>query len=542
MLKTKIKQDRFYLIVLFGVMVVALIFYSYLPTSALFIFNSPDETANFFATESFSLYNSLGRQESLNDTVPGLVHPRSIVVRESYLLPVSFWGLPVIYGLAAKIIGLGFTPFIVPIFSACTILIFYLLLKKIFSSEIAFWSSLGLAWLPPYLYFSNRGFFHNVLFFDLLVLALVVMTWRPVEALGKYVLAKKKWIYAFGDDIWSSVCLGLAFWVRPAELIWVLPVLLAAALVWRKQLKKKNVIVGVVVFLAFLVAFLIVNRNLYGAWLGSGYLLARGKDIVSGGAALLAGESLLPFGLHPRLILGNIWHYFFGLWPALAWFYVIGAVFFAFRIYLRDLSRPEKFYFLSWLGTGAVLFTYYGSGVFNDSAEPGAVTPAISYFRYWLPVYAFGLPIALGWLLSALKIFSDLVGKITMTAVLTVYALISVLLVFETPGDGLLAVHREIISYRNIIAKAEALIPPGSLIIVHRADKIFFPQWPVALYDDSDAFFDNIAKLRAVRPVYYFRPGPTPQEQFDIRQKFAERNLSLKRLDIFGKDVLYEIK
>jgi hypothetical protein len=540
--KARVKNETWYAIVLTGLVFLSLFLYSYLPTSSLFIFNSPDETANFFAAESINLYNSLGRPESLNDITPGLIHPRSIVVRGEYLLPVSFWGLPVIYGLISKIIGLGMTPFIIPVFSALTVLLFYLLVKKIFDAETGFWSAVALAFLPPFLYFSNRGFFHNVLFFDLLVLALVILLFRPVAALGKYA-GKKKWLYTFGDDIWSAFLVGLAFWVRPVEFIWALPVLAAAAVVFRKQIKKKNLILASCIFAAFVIIFFIVNRNLYGAWLGSGYLLARGKNLVEGAVASMAArESLLPFGFHPRLILANVWNYFLGLFPALGWSYVIGAGFFAFRIYLRDLTKPQKFYFLAWAAAAAFLFAYYGSGVFNDSAEPGAVTPAISYFRYWLPVFAFGLPVALGWILSALKIFSEKFGKIVMTAVLAVYALISVLIVFMTPGDGLVDVQQEILSYRNIIAQAEAIIPPGALILVHKADKIFFPQWPVALFDPSDEFYDNIVKLTAERKVYYFRPGPTPQQQFDIRNKLGERNLSLKRVEIFGKNVLYEIK
>lgn len=540
--RARIKNETWYVITLTGLVFLSLFLYSYLPTSSLFIFNSPDETANFFATESFDLYSSLGRPESLNDAAPGLIHPRSIVARGDYLLPVSFWGLPVIYGLISKAIGLGMTPFIIPVFSALTVFLFYFFIKKIFDAETGFWSSVALAFLPPFLYFSNRGFFHNILFFDLLVLALVVLLYRPVEFLGKYA-GKKKWLYTFGDDIWSPILLGLAFWVRPVEFIWVLPILVGAAIVFRKQLKRDNLILASCIFAAFVIVFFVANKNLYGAWLGSGYLLARGKNLADGAAAATAArESLLPFGFHPRQILANIWNYFLGLFPALGWSYVLGAGFFAFRIYLRDLTRRENFYFFAWAAASAFLFAYYGSGVFNDSATPGAVTPAISYFRYWLPVFAFGLPMALGWILSALKIFSEKFGKIVMSAVLGIYALISVLIVFMAPGDGLVDVQKEIFSYRDIIAQAEAIIPPGALVLVHKADKVFFPQWPVALFDDSDEFYDSIAKLRAERRVYYFRPGPTPKEQLDIRNKFGERNLNMKRVEIFGKNVLYEIK
>ncbi|MEK7211854.1 MAG: hypothetical protein AAB731_04430, partial [Patescibacteria group bacterium] len=286
--------------------------------------------------------------------------------------------------------------------------------------------------------------------------------------------------------------------------------------------------------------FFFINKTLYGSWLGSGYLSARGADAAAAGAAIQ--ESLLPFGFNLLIILRNIWRYFFGLFPALGIAYVVGAFYFGLKVYLKDATRAEKLYFGGWLWASFALFIYYGSGVFLDTPDREMFSPATSYFRYWLPIYVFGLPLALGWVVSAFKIFSKNFAKVVMPAIFLFYAVNSFVIVFFTPGDGLVDVNREIFSYRDIIAQTEALVPPGSVIIVHKADKIFFPQWPVALYDDTDNFYDTIAKVRKEKQVFYFRPGPTPKEQFHIYYKFAERNLAMKRVVIMGKNVLYEIK
>ena len=116
-----VKSENAYLLIILCAAALSIFLYTYLPTSALFIFNSPDETANFFATESFNFYNSFGRPEPLNDIAGGLIHPRSIVARGDYLLPVSFIGLPLIYGALSKVTGLGLVPFFVPFFSSAIV-------------------------------------------------------------------------------------------------------------------------------------------------------------------------------------------------------------------------------------------------------------------------------------------------------------------------------------------------------------------------------------------------------------------------------------
>jgi hypothetical protein len=533
-----IKTNNLYFLIICGVAALSALLYAYLPTSSLFIFNSPDETANFFATESFYLYNSFGRPEPLNDIADNLIHPRSIIVSDGFLFPVSFLGLPLIYGFAAKIFGLGIVPFIIPIFSSFFVILFYFILKRIFNAESAFWSALFLAPLPPFLYFSNRGLFHNILFFDLLILFLAVAVFQPIKYLGAQA-GKKKWLYEFGDEIWGAVILGFAFLTRPPEFLWLLPILAALGIIFYKNIRRKQFFVGLAILGFFAVIFLVINKTLYGGLVGSGYLVARGAE---GGVISAIRSSLLPFGFNLRVVAANIWHYFFGLFPVFGAAYALGAVFFLLKIYLKDFTRPGKIYFLSWVWLSVFLFIYYGSGRFQDTPDPGMITPAVSYYRYWLPIYVFGLPIALNWIIFGVKIFSRVASSIVLSVLFLVYAVVSFMIVFMTPGDGLFDVRREILSYRDIIAQSEALIPQGSLIIVYKADKIFFPQWPVALFDDSDKFYDAIVRVRKERQVFYFRPGPTPKEKFYIYNKLAERNLVLTRVAIMGKNVLYEIR
>src|SRR3972149_1384438 len=65
------------------------------------LFNSPDELANhFFATE-FASTGRLFVFEPLNIDLGDALHPRSMVSASGRIMPISFLGMPVIYGILA---------------------------------------------------------------------------------------------------------------------------------------------------------------------------------------------------------------------------------------------------------------------------------------------------------------------------------------------------------------------------------------------------------------------------------------------------------
>ncbi|MDD4695574.1 MAG: hypothetical protein PHW42_03990, partial [Patescibacteria group bacterium] len=94
-------------------------FYNYLNIengSQPLIFNSPDETSNYYFTEHFSKNLNFKEYNSYL-SISNDIHPRSIKVSGNYIMPSSFIGLPMIYGFISKFTGIWTIPYMTPIFA-----------------------------------------------------------------------------------------------------------------------------------------------------------------------------------------------------------------------------------------------------------------------------------------------------------------------------------------------------------------------------------------------------------------------------------------
>src|SRR3989344_5323920 len=113
----------------------------WLPATTAEIFNSPDEMANFYFAKEVARHNTLTVREPLNDVLEDHLYPRSILAKNGTLRPISFVGLPRIYGLLAKIFTTASIRFFTGLFAVAGGLFFYFLLRRRFN---IFWSRLGL--------------------------------------------------------------------------------------------------------------------------------------------------------------------------------------------------------------------------------------------------------------------------------------------------------------------------------------------------------------------------------------------------------------
>ncbi|MDP3985441.1 MAG: hypothetical protein Q8P82_01635, partial [bacterium] len=112
------------------------------------VFNSPDEMANSFFAENVMSENRLRILEPLESITNGAVHPRSIAVRGEYLVPGSFHGLPVLYGLFAKITSARFIPFFTAFLAALGVFAWYAVMRTAFGTRAAVVASALLAATP----------------------------------------------------------------------------------------------------------------------------------------------------------------------------------------------------------------------------------------------------------------------------------------------------------------------------------------------------------------------------------------------------------
>jgi len=162
-----IRKDKGFLIVC----LLALLFF--FATSSFYFFTqdndfvkwtSPDETANYIFSKLYAQEDKLVIIEKYNLYTEGIMHPRSFRVDGDELKPVSFLGIMLIYGSIAKLTSYKIIPFLTPFFGALGIIFFYLLIKKIFNKRNALISVFLMATFPPFVYYTARSMFHNVLF------------------------------------------------------------------------------------------------------------------------------------------------------------------------------------------------------------------------------------------------------------------------------------------------------------------------------------------------------------------------------------------
>ena len=284
--------------------IIAVIFFvatSYLNFSTQFYLNdngeefvkwaSPDETANYVFTKYYAQTGNLAIGEKYNQYASDVMHPRSVRSGDGELKPVSFLGIILIYGKIALILTYKVIPYLTPFFAALGIIYFYLFIKIFFGKNNALLSSLILTTFPPYVYYTARSMFHNVLFFVLLLIALYYGTlmvknakFKKIKFL-KFSTGWKNLLY----PMLAGLFLGLAITVRTSELLWIIPMFL---ILWIFNIRKIGV-VKLIIFFCFLffaiAPNMYYNNALHGSYFFGGYP-EMNKSIVE---IAKAGEELI---------------------------------------------------------------------------------------------------------------------------------------------------------------------------------------------------------------------------------------------------------
>jgi len=128
------------------------------------LFVSPDETANFFFAEHYIQEGTLSQFISLNTVLDDSLFPRSVFSREGLLLPISFHGLPILYGLIGKVFRGNVMFFLTPFFACLAVFAWYHIIRHLWNKQIALLASLFLFFHPAFWFYTARGMMHNVLF------------------------------------------------------------------------------------------------------------------------------------------------------------------------------------------------------------------------------------------------------------------------------------------------------------------------------------------------------------------------------------------
>lgn len=486
------------------------------------IFNSPDETANYFFIQQFAKNGDFFSPEPLNGFLDNNLHPRSISYNGFSLVPQGFIGLPFFYGLLAKIFGLFFIKFFTPMLAILGALAFYGIIKKIFNGKIAFYSFFLFLLFPVFWYYSARSLYPNVPYLALFLIAVWALFSGALSKGAGY-----RYILIFAPALAAAIA------IRPIEAVWMLPIIIAAAAADRKNISAVKIFYALAIMLFLAIPVLKSNLVLYGSVFGSGYNLT--GPVFGNGAAAAPDKNFLPFGFNVPAIVKNICKILIGyFW----WYSVPAAIGFIF-LFFGKIKKEEKFYILSAVAVSAWLAFFYGSGAFADNPNM-RLTLGDSHFRYWLPIFALIIPFAaVFWARLSEKLKQE---KILLPAALVFTATLSLFTIYFSVDDGLASIARVLRNSYEVKSEVLALVPEKGIIITGRQDKIFFPDRRV-LY--AEKFLDSklIAGISGLSGVefYYYGLGLSNKDMAEADNFLKIRGFKLERMRIFGKEVLYKI-
>jgi len=497
---------------------------------------SPDESANYNFTKLYAQEGRLEFFEKYNLVAGGLIHPRSYKSDLGWLKPVSFLGIILIYGKITSLLTYKVIPYLTPLFAALGIIFFYLLIKEVFGRRYALISALLLAGFPPYLYYSARSMFHNVLFAVLLIISfyLAVMSVKKIS-----------WPGADSFVALAGVFSGLAVMTRASELIWLIPVWL---IIWLFNLKRAGWLKPLI-FLAFFLLTLAPlmqwNKILYQSYWQGGYsemnrsianLAAAGADLITVGAVKSdlgkIRDNFFHFGFQPLKAAKMLYYYFARMFYWLFWPAALGLILLLKKI--KTWRKRHYAYLTAYFVAAAILVLYYGSWEFHDNPDPKSFTIGNSYARYWLPLYLGALPLAAVFFLKFSNLFKKkiLAYGFRAAVILAVWA-VSLQFVLAGSDEGLIKSARQLMASRQELSRVAELTESRAVIITRYHDKLFFPERKVivGLFDD-DNMVSLYAALLKYLPVYYYNfTFPEKDMNYLNNKKLAKFNLRIEPVE-----------
>lgn len=503
---------------------------------------SPDEAANYNFAKLYAQEGRLVIFEKYNLLANDIIRPRSFRSDSGDLKPVSFLGIILIYGKIAGLFSYKILPYLTPFFAAFGIIFYYLLIRSVFGQTNAMFSSLILAAFPPFIYYSARSMFHNVLFVVLLIISLYFA-----------ILSAKKRAYLFAAL--AGAFLGLTIITRTSELIWLLPLWL---ILWLSNLKKIGAL-KLIIFMAFLLFSLLPaaywNKILYQSFWRGGYneMNRSIANIADAGSLILKTQALQDnlgqiknnifyFGLSPAKSLKMFYYYFAAMFYWLFWPALLG-----FLLFFRKIKKKRHYvYLISYFIISLILVFYYGSWDFHDNPDPKSQTIGNSYARYWLPVYLGAMPLASIFLIKFSNIFKKkpLIYGARALMVILIY-FISLKFVLLGSAEGLVASTRNLSGLRAQSDKVLALTEDRSVIITKYHDKLFFPERKiiVGLFDDNK-MVGEYAVLARQLPVYYYNfTFPDKDINYLNNTRLPAFGLEIKPIEQITKDfTLYKLE
>ncbi|MFH0779851.1 MAG: glycosyltransferase family 39 protein [Parcubacteria group bacterium] len=503
-------------------------------------FYSPDETANFVFIKQFITNNRLSINEPLNQLAGNIILPRSVNIIGNNLVPQSFLGMLVIYGLIGKIIGVNAVAFLTPIISLLAALFFYYLVLEIFANKkTAFFSAILLLINPIFFFTAGKSMLHTNLFLFFLIAGLLFLFKS---------LRKNKFL----NICLSAMFIGLSLTVRTSEIAWIGLFLLVFYLFQRKNYNCKQILTCLFILAVILSGLLALNYSVYRNIFVSGYTAFESSAAQVNPILNFIKTLFLPFGFDIKSIAVHFYNFFIKY----LWFYFIPSL--IGLIYLlkqKELNIKIKTFICSLSTVSIYLIVFYGSySPWGQSGQPENmyVNVGAPHLRYWLPIFAMLLPLIYVFFEKIIgEVFilqKSAIKNVVLVVFLILVAAFSFNTVFYNQDEGFAKIKNDIADFRPRLNGVKALVPANSVLIAPDwADRIFWPEFSV-VYSIKDSkihsgdIFAKIQTLAALRPLYYYSAS-SAQDIADLNLKFNKYDLTLNKIsEIFKGEQLYQLK
>ncbi|MFA7244967.1 MAG: glycosyltransferase family 39 protein [Candidatus Magasanikbacteria bacterium] len=513
-------KNKNYLLLAF-LSIVFFFIYNFLNFNNNFIFNSPDENANFVFVNNFLENNNLFLQPIKDFGKQSFfVHPRSTFVNENkQVLPISFWGIMLVYGLLGKIFSVYAVKFFTSVFVIMAMWAFYFIVEKLFEKRIALLSAFLFVTNYSVWYYSSRSMFHNMPFVSLVIIGVWFLFVRPVKS--------RLWL----NDFLGMFIFLLGVLFRTNEVVWLAIAYLIFLLVFKKNIAWSRFFSWCLVGLFFLLFYFGFSKYLYNGFF---------SNYISSGSLPIRHWYffVLPLGFDFWITAKSVWFYFFKI----NLLYSLSALFSSFLfVYLFTKTKINKMqfvYFLVLLFVSSFLFFYYGS---NRDALFSLNTITVAYVRYWLPVFVGFVPIiafALIFIFDKIKNIHLKYGFIFFY--LAVHLFFSFYLVYYGP-DGIFAIKNNFTYIEKVQDWTVDNTSPNAIIITDYEDKYFWPKRSVMV----DFFNEDISKtvyelLEKNEEIYYFVNISKDNNQ-KLLDHLSKSNFNISYFKDFEFHSLYKI-
>lgn len=529
---------------------------SIIPRASTTMFASPDETATAIFADAFGRTGAFRTPVTTSSTISDLVslHPRSMVRQGDWLVPVGFLGMPFLTWLADTLSPHA-ALFLTLILVLSSLIPLFFLIRPL--GRWAAWSTLVIfASFPTVLLYENRGLFPNLPVVALTIWSVFLFKKLEVRSLK---LEVRSMIFAFLGG--STFALAAA--IRPFELIWMLPWAIWA-LFFRVKHQEKSTdspthrltdfwMYGFVLLPILLVSigFTMLSMRTYpfhpllSTQPAIGYFM---KDSASPFVPLRdVGEDLhivstsrsissLWAGIHPRVMWHNASSYLGGLlgpWIAIA---AIGVA-----LFIRKKKWTKEGWVFAGLSTWTVgaLFLLYGQTVYADNINQTA-TIGNSFLRYMLPLAPL-IALGSGLLIQMLYERRSKIGTLFAGACCLTLMIIGCSTALAGDAESILPTRNQVLKYVSIRSITDTDVPPGSIILSERNDKIFASGLCTSVSPIPDV--ETLKRIEASHvPVFFYhrriqspKDVPPPMvEAFHLKpwvEVFTIENEAMYRID-----------